>query len=102
MGRSSIDLYSNEIGAPFPQIKSFAAYVGGCPTNIVVGTQRLGLKSAVLTAVGNDPVGDFLLQFLEEEGVVTTFIQRKPGRWTRAEILDNEPYNMLPLVSFRH
>ena len=34
MGRSSIDLYSNDIGAPFEEITSFAAYVGGCPTNI--------------------------------------------------------------------
>jgi len=47
MGRSSIDLYSNDIGAPFPEIKSFAAYVGGCPTNISVGTRRLGLRLAV-------------------------------------------------------
>ena len=29
MGRSSIDLYSNDIGAPFVEITSFAAYVGG-------------------------------------------------------------------------
>ncbi|MBA3256074.1 MAG: 5-dehydro-2-deoxygluconokinase, partial [Pyrinomonadaceae bacterium] len=32
MGRSSIDLYANDIGAPFHEIKNFAAYVGGCPT----------------------------------------------------------------------
>ncbi len=36
VGRSSIDLYANEVGAPFTDIKSFAAYVGGCPTNIGV------------------------------------------------------------------
>jgi len=60
MGRSSIDLYANDIGAPFPEIKSFAAYVGGCPTNISVGTRRLGLRSVLLTAVGEDPVGDFV------------------------------------------
>src|SRR5437773_207184 len=101
MGRSSIDLYSNEIGAPFPEIKSFAAYVGGCPTNIVVGTRRLGLMSAVLTALGNDPVGDFLLKFLEEEGVVTSFVQRKPGRRTSAVILGIEPPNKFPLVYYR-
>ena len=67
MGRSSIDLYSNDIGAPFPEITSFAAYVGGCPTNISVGTRRLNLRSAVLTGIGEDPVGDFLLRFLEQE-----------------------------------
>ncbi len=60
MGRSSIDLYANDIGVPFPEIENFAAYVGGCPTNISVGTRRLGLRSALLTAVGNDPVGDFV------------------------------------------
>ena len=52
MGRSSIDLYSNDVGAPFVDITSFAAYVGGCPTNISVGRRRLGLGSALLTAKG--------------------------------------------------
>ena len=60
MGRSSIDLYSNDIGAPFVDITSFAAYVGGCPTNISVGTRRLGLRPALLTAVGDDQVGEFI------------------------------------------
>src|ERR1700758_3721263 len=68
MGRSSIDLYANDVGAPFVDIKSFAAYVGGSPTNIAVGAQRLGLRTAVLTAVGEDPVGDFVLHFLRQEG----------------------------------
>ena len=79
MGRSSIDLYANEVGAPFVDIKSFAAYVGGSPTNIAVGAQRLGLKTAVITAVGEDPVGDFILNFLVKEGVETKLIPRKPG-----------------------
>src|SRR6266852_9903673 len=79
MGRSSIDLYANDIGAPFAEITSFAAYVGGCPTNISVGTRRLGLQSALLTAVGEDQVGDFILHFLRQEGVETRFIPRKPG-----------------------
>ena len=101
MGRSSIDLYANEIGAPFPEIKNFAAYVGGCPTNISVGTRRLGLRSALLTAVGPDPVGDFLIHFLEQEGVITSFIPRKPGRRTSAVILGIEPPDRFPLVFYR-
>lgn len=101
MGRSSIDLYANEVGAPFVEIKSFAAYVGGCPTNISVGTRRLGLRSAVLTAVGVDPVGDFLLNFLEREGVVTDYVARKPGRRTSAVILGIEPPDKFPLVYYR-
>src|SRR5256885_14287433 len=91
MGRSSIDLYSNDIGAPFVEITSFAAYVGGCPTNISVGTRRLGLQPALLTAVGDDQVGNFILHFLQNEKVETRFIQRKAGRRSSAVVLGIEP-----------
>src|SRR6266487_6978017 len=101
MGRSSIDLYANEVGAPFVDIKSFAAYVGGSPTNIAVGAQRLGLKTAVLTAVGEDPVADFILTFLNKEGVETKFIPHKPGTRTSAVVLGIEPPDKFPLVYYR-
>jgi len=101
MGRSSIDLYSNDVGAPFPEITSFAAYVGGSPTNISVGARRLGLASALLTGLGEDPVGDFVLHFLEGEGVDTRYIVRKPGHRTSAVVLGIEPPDRFPLVFYR-
>jgi 5-dehydro-2-deoxygluconokinase len=101
MGRSSIDLYSNDIGAPFEEITSFAAYVGGCPTNISVGARRLGLRPALLTAVGEDQVGNFILHFLEREGVETRFIPRKPGRRSSAVLLGIEPPDRFPLTYYR-
>jgi 5-dehydro-2-deoxygluconokinase len=101
MGRSSIDLYSNDIGAPFEDITSFAAYVGGCPTNISVGTRRLGLTPALLTAVGDDQVGNFILHFLQREGVETRFIPRKPGKRSSAVLLGIEPPDRFPLVYYR-
>src|SRR5579884_4368960 len=101
MGRSSIDLYSNNIGASFADITSFAAYVGGCPTNISVGTRRLGLNPALLTAVGDDQVGNFILHFLQREGVETRFIPRKPGKRSSAVLLGIEPPDRFPLVYYR-
>ena len=101
MGRSSIDLYSNDVGAPFVDIKSFAAYVGGSPTNISVGGRRLGLKTALLTGLGQDPVGDFILNFLKNEGVETRYIPRKPGRRSSAVVLGIEPPDRFPLVFYR-
>ena len=101
MGRSGIDLYANDVGAPFTEIKSFAAYVGGSPTNIAVGTRRLGLKSALLTAVGQDPVGDFILKFLEDEGVDIQFTARKPDTRSAAVVLGIEPPDKFPLVFYR-
>jgi len=101
MGRSSIDLYANDIGAPFEEITSFAAYVGGSPTNIAVGARRLGLTVAVLTAVGEDKVGDFILKFLRDEGVETRYIPRRPGARSSAVILGIEPPDRFPLVYYR-
>ncbi len=101
MGRSSIDLYSNDVGAPFEEITSFAAYVGGCPLNISVGTRRLGLRPALLSAVGEDPVGNFLLHFLRQEGIETRYIPRKPGHRTSAVVLGIEPPDRFPLVYYR-
>ena len=101
IGRSSIDLYSSDVGIPFPEITSFGAFVGGCPTNISVGTRRLGLRSVLLTAVGDDPVGEFLLKFLNDEGVETQFIVNKPGHRTSAVVLGIEPPDRFPLIYYR-
>ncbi|GHO46111.1 5-dehydro-2-deoxygluconokinase [Ktedonospora formicarum] len=101
MGRSSIDLYSNDVGSPFVDITNFAAYVGGCPTNISVGTRRLGLNVALLTAVGEDQVGDFILRFLEREGVETRFIPHKKERRSSAVVLGIEPPDRFPLTYYR-
>lgn len=101
IGRSSIDLYSNDVGTPFVEISSFAAYVGGSPTNMSVGARRLGVNSALLTGLGEDPVGDFILHFLEQEGVETRYIVRKPGHRTSAVVLGIEPPDKFPLVYYR-
>jgi 5-dehydro-2-deoxygluconokinase len=101
MGRSSIDLYANEVGAAFVDIQSFAAYVGGSPTNIAVGAQRLNLRTSLLTAVGADPVGDFILNFLRKEGVNTDCIPRKPQARSSAVVLGIEPPDKFPLVFYR-
>ena len=100
IGRSSLDLYALQTGA-FTDIKSFAAYVGGSPTNIAVGAQRLGLKVALLTALGADQVGGFVRAFLESEGVDTQFIPTLHGKRTSAVVLGIEPPDKFPLVFYR-
>lgn len=96
-----MDLYAHQIGVPITDVRSFDAYVGGCPTNISVGTRRLGLRSALLTAVGDDQVADFVLSFLEREGVDTRFGVRKPGRRTSAAVVTIQPPDRFPLTYYR-
>ena len=101
IGRSSIDLYSQQIGADFIDIKGFDAFVGGSPLNIATGCSRLGLKSALFTGVGEDKVGDFILNFLENEKVETRYIPRIPGARSSAVILGIQPPDRFPLVYYR-
>jgi 5-dehydro-2-deoxygluconokinase len=101
MGRACLDLYANEVGVPFPEVKNFAAYVGGCPANIAVGARRLGLDVAMLSAVGDDPVGDFVYKFLQDEGIDISLVARKPGYRTGAAALAIEPPDRFPLIYYR-
>jgi len=100
-GRSSIDLYSQEPGTVFEEIPGFHAFVGGSPLNIAVGCSRLGLNAALLTGVGKDKIGDFILNFLKKEGVITEKIPVIDGARSSAVVLGIEPPDRFPLVYYR-
>ena len=69
IGRSSVDLYGQQIGAPLEDMASFSKAVGGCPTNIAIGTARLGLKSGLITRVGDEHMGRYIREQCAREGV---------------------------------
>ncbi|MDE0230979.1 MAG: PfkB family carbohydrate kinase [bacterium] len=101
VGRVNLDLYSQQIGAPFEEVTGFEAMVGGSPTNIAIGTARLGLRSAAFTAVGQDQVGDLVLHRLAADGVDTRFVLRKPGHLSSLALLGVEPPDHFPLMFYR-
>jgi 5-dehydro-2-deoxygluconokinase len=80
---------------------SFNKYVGGSPTNIATGTARLGLKSALITRVGDEHMGRFLLRELEREGVDTRGIVTDPERLTALVILGIRDQQHFPLIFYR-
>lgn len=101
LGRISLDLYSANLGAAFPDIQQFNAYLGGSPLNIAVGASRLGVRAALLTALGQDQVGDFILTNLGREGVDTSYIPRKPGTRTPAVVMAILPPDRFPITFYR-
>lgn len=101
LGRSSIDLYSQNIGVSFNDIKGFDAFVGGSPLNIAVACSRLGVDVSLLTAVGNDKVGEFIVDFLQRENVNTHSIPVKNNARSSAVVLGIEPPDKFPLVFYR-
>lgn len=101
IGRASVDLYGQQIGTRLEDIGSFAKSVGGCPTNISVGTSRLGLKSALITRVGNEQMGRFIREQLQREGVETKGVATDPERLTALVLLSVENDKSFPLIFYR-
>ena len=62
-------------------VKSFEKHPGGAPANVAVGLSRLGVESALVSKVGEDPFGDFLLERLHDEGV-KTYVSRDAEKHT--------------------
>jgi 5-dehydro-2-deoxygluconokinase len=101
VGRCSVDLYGQQIGSRLEDITSFAKSVGGCPSNIAIGTARLGLKSAVITRVGDEQMGRYVREQMAREGVATDGITTDPQRLTSLVLLSVENDKTFPLIFYR-
>ena len=101
IGRSSVDLYGQQIGGRLEDMGTFAKSIGGCPANIAIGAARLGLKSALITRVGNEPMGRFITEQLEREGVRTKGVVVDPRRLTALVILGVRDDTNFPAVFYR-
>ncbi|MCE7026466.1 bifunctional 5-dehydro-2-deoxygluconokinase/5-dehydro-2-deoxyphosphogluconate aldolase [Jiella avicenniae] len=101
IGRSSVDLYGGQVGGRLEDMRSFDKYVGGSPTNMATGTARLGLKSALITRVGDEHMGRFLIEELRREGVDTTGVVTDSERLTALVLLGIRDDTQFPLIFYR-
>lgn len=101
VGRVNLDLYAQQPAVEFSDVRGFDAMVGGSPVNVALAGARLGLRTAVLTAVGEDLVGDWVLRSLEREGVDIRFVARKRGPHTSLALRAQLPPDH-PLAFYRH
>ena len=101
MGRASVDLYGQQIGSRLEDVTSFAKSVGGCPANIAIGTARLGLRSAIITRVGDEQMGRFIREQMRREGVSDRGIVTDRERLTALAILSVENDRSFPLLFYR-
>lgn len=101
IGRVSVDLYGQQVGSRLEDIASFAKAVGGSPANVAIGAARLGLKSALITRVGDEPMGRFVREQLAREGVETAGVRTDPERLTALVLLSVRDAETFPLIFYR-
>jgi len=101
LGRSSVDLYGEQVGGRLEDMGSFAKYVGGSPTNTAIGAARLGLRAGLMTRVGDDHFGRFIREELLRCGVDTTGVIADPERLTALAVLGIRSQSEFPLLFYR-
>jgi 5-dehydro-2-deoxygluconokinase len=101
IGRSSVDLYGVQVGGRLEDMGSFNKYIGGSPTNIACGAARLGLKSGLITRVGDEHMGRFIREQLLREGVDVAGVATDPERLTALVILGIRDEEQFPLIFYR-
>lgn len=101
LGRLAVDLYARQLGSRLEDASSFAKYLGGSSANIAFGTARLGLKSAMLSRVGDEQMGRYLVQELQNEGCDTSQVKTDPSRLTGLVLLGIKDRDTFPLLFYR-
>nr|WP_247653808.1 5-dehydro-2-deoxygluconokinase [Labrenzia sp. PHM005] len=101
IGRSSVDLYGAQVGGRLEDMASFNKYIGGSPTNMAAGTARLGLKSGLITRVGDEHMGRFIREELARHGVDTSGVVTDPERLTALVLLGIRDQEQFPLIFYR-
>jgi 5-dehydro-2-deoxygluconokinase len=101
LGRAAVDLYGQQLGGRLEDVQSFAKYLGGSSANLAAGTARLGLRSSMLTRVGNEHMGRFIREALAREGVDVGHVATDAQRLTGLVVLGIEGEGAYPHIFFR-
>jgi len=83
-GELLIDMVSPRPDADLGGATQFVKAPGGAPANVAVGLARLGIASAFVGSVGDDPFGHFLRETVGREGVDVSGVKMSKNRTTIA------------------
>lgn len=60
-------------------VKNLEFSIGGNAGNNAIGTRRLGINSGIVMTLGDDNVGELIINRLKDEGVDLTYVIQQPG-----------------------
>jgi 5-dehydro-2-deoxygluconokinase len=101
IGRVGVDIYPLQHGVGLEDVETFGKYLGGSATNVAIAAARHGLRSAVITRVGNDPFGKFVHRELHRLGVDDRFVSGVAGLNTPVTFCEIFPPDDFPLYFYR-
>jgi 5-dehydro-2-deoxygluconokinase len=101
LGRLGVDLYPLQDGVGLEDVSTFGKYLGGSAANVTVAAARHGHSAGLVSRVGNDPFGRYLLRELERLGVSTAGVATDPALATPITFCEIFPPDDFPLYFYR-
>ena len=101
VGRVGVDFTPATPRTTLAAAGSFTRAVGGFAGNIATGLARLGIRAAVVSAVGDDGHGDHVRAFLAGEGIDVGPIVTSPGSRTQVAFFEVWPPVHFPVTFYR-
>lgn len=102
MGELLIDFVALEGGVTVGEASGFQKAPGGAPANVAVAIKRLGIESAFITQVGDDPFGHYLVGVLENEGIDVSGIRFSQEARTMLAFVSLAPNGERSFNFYRH
>jgi 5-dehydro-2-deoxygluconokinase len=101
LGRVGIDLYPNRLETPLSEVSSYTRFVGGFAGNVATGLARLGVRTAIVSRVGDDGHGEFVREWLAANGVDVRFLRTDPYWLTPPTFCEVWPPDRFPITFYR-
>jgi 5-dehydro-2-deoxygluconokinase len=101
LGRVGADLYPLQLNTPLEEVRTFEKFVGGFAGNVSTGLARLGVRTGIISAVGDDGHGRFIRRFLEAEGVDCAALHVHPTLRTALAFCEAWPPDDFPITFYR-
>ena len=76
IGEALIDFIPQTKGVSLKEVETFKRVAGGAPANVAAAFAKLGGKSIMLSQVGNDAFGDYIIDSLNKANIETKHIKK--------------------------
>lgn len=100
-GRLGVDLYPLQDGVGLEQVETFGKYLGGSAANVAVAAARHGRSVGLISRVGDDPFGRYLLHELARLGVDHRYVAVDPALKTPITFCEMFPPDDFPIYFYR-
>jgi len=100
-GRLGVDIYPLQSGVGLEDVQTFGKFLGGSAANVSVAAARHGRRVALISGVGDDPFGRYLLAELARLGVDNRFVQTDHTLKTPVTFCEIFPPDDFPLYFYR-